>query len=427
MEPAEVTLLTSREGRELLAALPRYTAADALALGEGLRASGHPPALVAATLTQARLRTRAAVRWGTAAEPLLRRVLLTPEGAEQATRPAVAAVRAARFARLGSSARVADLGCGVGLDLLALAAAGLAVDGYEVDATTAAVAAANAESSPDAARIQVRHADVLLVPREHWSGYRALFADPARRAAGRRLSRPEDWSPPLSWLLALPVADLGVKVAPGLDHATVDAGTEFAVVSDCGDVVEAGLYRGVLRDPGVCRSATLLPSGARLSDADLPARPPPVGAVGAYLHEPDGAVIRAGLVAAVVDRVGGRLLDPRIAYFTTDAAVDTPFAAAYEVHDVLPFGVKRLRTHLRALDVGGVVVKKRGSAVDVDVLRRSLRLDPHATGRRTLFLTRIGDDPVVVVASPLRSPVRGGNGSAVGVGLEGEVPVVDEG
>jgi hypothetical protein len=180
----------------------------------------------------------------------------------------------------------------------------------------------------------------------------------------------------------------------------VDPETEFAVVSDRGDVVEAGLYRGALRDPGVHRSATLLPSGACLSDTDLPSGPPPVGAVGAFLHEPDGAVIRAGLVAAVVDSVDGRMLDPRIAYFTTDAAVDTPFAASYEVHAVLPFGVKQLRAHLRAQDVGGVVVKKRGSAVDVDELRRSLRLDPGAAGRRTLFLTRIGDDPVVVVAHP---------------------------
>ncbi len=400
MEPSDVALLTSPAGRELVEALPRYAAADALTLGERLRASGHPPALVAAALTQARLRTKAAERWGASAEPLIRRLLLTPDGAEQATRPSVAALRAARFARLGPGARIADLGCGVGLDLLALAAAGLAVEGFETDAVTAAVAAANAAASLDAARIRVQHTDVLHLPREHWAGYRALFADPARRSAGRRLSRPEDWSPPLSWLLGLPVADLGLKVAPGLDHAAVDPETEFAVVSDRGDVVEAGLYRGDLRDPGVHRSATLLPSGACLSDTDLPPGPPPVGAVGAFLYEPDGAVIRAGLVAAVVDRVDGRMLDPRIAYFTTDAAVDTPYASAYEVHAVLPFGVKRLRAHLRAQGVGGVVVKKRGSAVDVDELRRSLRLDPRAAGRRTLFLTRIGDDPVVVVAHP---------------------------
>lgn len=404
MDRDTVTLLTSPAGRRLLAELPPYTAADALALGERLRRAGHPPELVAAALTQSRLRTRALERWGPEAAELVARLLLTAEGAEQATRPAVAALRAERFARLGpvggQPGVVADLGCGVGLDLLALAAAGLAVDGYELAPVTAAVAAANAASSPDAGRITVHRFDV--VQRTDWTPYRAVFVDPARRRGGRRLSRPEQWSPPLSWTLALPVANLGVKAAPGIDHAAVPVDHELEVVSVSGEVVEAGLYRGALRQPGVRRCATLMPGRHRLTDADLPTGDapggPPVGPVGEYLHEPDGAVVRAGLVAAVVAQTGGRLLDPRIAYVTTDHAVSTPFAASFRVHDVLPFGLKRLRSYLRAHDVGHVVVKKRGSAVDVDELRRSLRLDPQAAGRRTLLLTRVGDTPIVVVA-----------------------------
>lgn len=400
METTDVALLTSPEGRRLSASLPAYDTGDALALGEQLRASGHSPDLVRAVLTQARLRTRAAERWGSEGAALLDQLLLTPDGAEQATRPSVAALRAARFARLGAEAPVADLGCGVGLDLLALAAAGLVVDGFEADATTAAVATANAAVSPDSARITVHHSDVLTLPGSRWTDFRGLFADPARRRGGKRLTRPEDWSPPLSWVLGLPVVDLAVKVAPGIDHAAVPGDTELAVVSDGGDVVEAGLYRGILREPGVHRSATLLPGDDRLTDADLPDGPAPVGPIGTYLHEPDGAVIRAGLVAAVAARVDGRLLDPQIAYVTTDEDVVSPFTRRYRVHDVLPFGLKRLRAYLRAHDVGQVVVKKRGSAVDVDQLRRALRLDAHASGRRTLLLTRLGADPVVVIASP---------------------------
>ena len=63
----------------------------------------------------------------------------------------------------------------------------------------------------------------------------------------------------------------------------------------------------------------------------------------------------------------------------------------------MPFSLKRLRSYLRQHDVGQVVVKKRGSAIDVDELRHSLRLDRSASGRRTIVLTRIGDDPLVVV------------------------------
>lgn len=399
MEPGDVDLLTSPAGRRLLACLPPYDEATVLARSDRLRAEGHAPALVAAAMTQLRLRQGVAARWGTAGAPLLRWLLLTPDGAQQATRPTVAAMRAERFRRLGTDARVADLGCGIGLDLLALAAAGLVVDGFEADPTTALVAAANATAAPTPARVRVERADVRQLPPERWREYDGAFADPARRRDGHRLSRPHEWSPPLAWVLGLPVPNLGIKVAPGLDHDAVPPDTEFAVVSDGGEVVEGALYRGVLRDPAVSRSATLLPGGHHLTDLDLPGRPAPVGPVGSYLHEPDGAVIRSGLVGAVVERVGGRLLDPRIAYVTTDTEEASPFATTFRVHDVLPFGRKRLRSYLRAHDVGGVVVKKRGSAVDVDELRRSLRLDPQAPGRRTLVLTRIGDSPVVVVAS----------------------------
>ncbi len=179
------------------------------------------------------------------------------------------------------------------------------------------------------------------------------------------------------------------------------AGTEFAVVSDGGDVVEAALYRGILRDGTVTRSATLLRAGARLTDADLVDLAPPVAPVGHFLHEPDGAVIRAGLVAAVVTQVDGWLIDPHIAYVSTDRCVTSPFLSSYRVVDVMPFSLKRLRGYLREHSVGHVVIKKRGSAVNVDELHKSLRLDRSAREHRTLVLTRVGVDPVVVICRPV--------------------------
>ncbi len=401
MELADVALLASPQGRRLLADLPPYDERTALSIGERLRSAGNAPDLVAAALTQSRLRTRAARRWGSAGAALLPRLLLTPDGAEQATRPAVAALRAERYRRLGTANTVADLGCGVGLDALALADVGLGVDAYDQDPLAAEVAAANAGATGRGGQITVTSADVTALPREIWSRYDAAFADPARRRDGRRLLRPESWSPKLSWVLDLPVSNLGVKVAPGLDHDRVPSGTEFAVVSDGGDVVEATLYRGGLRDAGITRSATLLPTGARLTDADLAVLPPPVRPVGKYLHEPDGAVIRAGLVAAVVTQVDGWLIDQHIAYVSTDRNVTSPFLSSYRVVDVMPFSLIRLRSYLRDLGVGHVVIKKRGSAIDVDELHRSLRLDRSAPGDRTLVLTRIGDDPMVMVCRPV--------------------------
>ncbi len=403
MELADIALLTGPDGRQLLADLPPYDERAALALGERLRRAGHSRDLVTAALTQSRLRTKAAHRWGSAGADLLTRLLLTPDGAEQATRPTVAALRAERYRQLGAGQQVADLGCGVGLDAIALAEAGLQVDAYDVDPVTAAVAAANAAATGHSEQINVTWADVTRSSDVTTGRYDAAFADPARRRDGRRLFRPETWSPPLPWVLDLPMVNLGVKVAPGLGHDHVRSDTEFAVISDSGDVVEAALYRGSLRDVGVTRSAMLLPAKAHLSDADLPTIPPPVNPVGQYLHEPDGAVIRAGLVAAVVDLVDGWLIDPHIAYISSHSAVVSPFVSSYRVIDVFPFALKRLRAYLRAESVGRVVIKKRGSAIDVDELHRSLRLDRSASEQRTLVLTRIGDDPIVAICERLRS------------------------
>jgi hypothetical protein len=183
------------------------------------------------------------------------------------------------------------------------------------------------------------------------------------------------------------------------------------VVSDGGEVVEAGLYRGSLRTPGVTRAATLLPGNLTVTDCELPSGQVPTGTVRRYVHEPDAAVIRSGLVAAIVEQLAGWLLDPRIAYISTDAPTASGFVSSYQVDAVLPFSLKTLRTYLREQDVGHVVLKKRGSAVDLDELHRSLRLKGPksptgltgtAASERTVILTRVGHDPIAIVTTAMR-------------------------
>ena len=409
MLPSDLEWLTSDGGRLVLAELASYRPETALADAKRLRRQGLSSSQVAAALTQSRLRSRTAERWGMPWHDLAHQLLFTADGAEQATRPGVAAIRAERFAALtdSPSVRVADLGCGIGLDSLAIAAIAdradldVTVDAYERDPMTAEVARANARVTGRAANLTVTQGDVTALPADTWSAYDAAFVDPARRRGGKRLKNPEDWSPPLSWALQLPPSNLGVKVAPGLDHSRVPPDTEFAVTSDAGVVVEAGLYRGRLRSPGVTRSATVLPARTVVTDLDLPGGAPPVRQTGRFIHEPDGALIRAGLVGVVVDLLDGWLIDPQIAYVSSDAPAVSPLVASYEVHDVIPFSLKRLRAYLRERDIGQVVVKKRGSAIDVDDLRRQLRLERSATGSRVLILTRLGQEPVVLITTPL--------------------------
>ncbi|MFJ8694885.1 class I SAM-dependent methyltransferase [Streptomyces roseolilacinus] len=393
---AAFSSLLTDEGRGLLADLRHYDPAQELAVASRLRRD-HPAELVSAALGQARLRQRAVAKFG--ADDAYR-MFFTPNGVEQSTRASVARHRAASFARLGVR-RVADLCCGIGGDAVALARAGIAVLAVDRDPLTAAVARANVEALGIADLVEVRCADVTEVDT---SAYDAVFVDPARRGGRGRIFDPEAYSPPLSWAVdaARRAPHAALKVAPGIPHEVVPPEAEAEWISDGGDVKEAVLWFGTA--PGSVR-ATLLPSGAALAtSAPLPA--PPVRGVGRYLYEPDGAVIRAHLVAEVAARLDGGLVDETIAYVTADELRPTPYAAAYEITDELPFNLKRLKALLREREVGTLTVKKRGSAVEPEEVRR--RVKPKGPHAATVFLTRVAGAPTMLVGRPAAAPAERG-------------------
>ena len=383
----ELAGLLTDEGQDLLAGLRDHNPADELAAATRLRRT-HDAALVSAALGQARLRQRAAAKFGADAG----RMYFTPDGVEQATRASVAAHRADRFRALGVG-RLADLCGGIGGDAIALARAGIDVLAVDRDPLTCAVARANAAALGLADRIEVRCADVAEV---ETAGYDAVFVDPARRTGRGRTFDPEAYSPPLSWAVraARTVPFAAVKVAPGIPHEAVPGDAEAEWVSDRGDVKEAALWFGT--DPGAVR-ATLLPSGAVLRAGRLP-QDPLVRPVGRFLYEPDGAVIRAHLVAEVARALDGGLIDPTIAYVTADEPRPTPYATAYTISDVLPFNLKRLKALLREREVGTLTVKKRGSAVEPEEVRRRVR--PQGPRAATVFLTRVAGAPSMLVGQP---------------------------
>ncbi|MBV9023960.1 MAG: methyltransferase domain-containing protein [Streptomycetaceae bacterium] len=384
--------LLSDEGQALLTSLRDYDPADELAAATRLRRE-HPTELVIAALGQARLRQRATAKFGNDAY----RMYFTPHGVEQATRTAVAEHRAARFAALGVR-RLADLCCGIGGDAIALARAGIEVLAVDRDPLTCAVTRANAQALGLADLIEVRCADVTKVAEVETGAYDALFIDPARRGGRGRLFDPETYSPPLSWAAQaarkLPYA--AIKVAPGIPHEAVpkDAAAEW--VSYAGDVKEAVLWFGT----GDALRATLLPGGGALTAAGLTA--PAVGPVGRYLYEPDGAVIRAHLVAEVAAQLDGHLIDETIAYITTNEPRPTPYATAYEITDTLPFNLKKLKALLRERRIGTAVIKKRGSAVEPDELRKKLGLEgPNSC---VIILTRVAGAPTMLLGQMMRTP-----------------------
>ncbi|HSA49273.1 MAG TPA: class I SAM-dependent methyltransferase, partial [Yinghuangia sp.] len=295
---------------------------------------------------------------------------------------------------------VADLCCGIGADAVALARTGVRVVAVDRDPLTCAVAAANAEALGVAGRVEVRCADVREV---ELTGFDAVFVDPARRTARGRVFDPEAYSPPLSFVetLTARVPCGAAKVAPGIPHEAVPEGMAAEWVSYAGDVKEAVLWWGRLA--GEPLQATLLPGGDAVGAASV--RQAPDGPVRRYLYEPDGAVIRAHLVAEVADAVGGALVDPTIAYITADTLVPTPFAAAYELTDVMPFNLKKLKAVVRERGIGTLTVKKRGSAVAPEEVRK--RVKPSGPASATVFLTRVAGAPTMLLGRPAGAPGKG--------------------
>lgn len=394
----DIDRLAGTEGERLFAALGEHDPARMLAVAERARRAGFEPAMVAAAMTQLRLRERAATDLGTQAASMF----FTDAGLQQATRWQVARLHAQRFAAAGVQ-HVADLGCGLGVDSLALAEAGLAVTAFDLDATTAAAARANLAHHPTA---EVRMGDVMQLFADRLpdgvTAASAAWLDPARRtASGRRVFDPRQAVPPLSFIVevATRLAATGAKLAPGVDHALLPDAAETQWISVDGDLVEATLWFGAARQEQR-RSALVLRSGgdATLVVAD-DAPQPEVAPVSEFLLEPDPAIIRAGALGVVAAAASATLLDPTIAYLSSPAPVGAPTVRCYRVRDVIPFSLKGLRSYLRERDVGVVTIKKRGTAVEPEQLRRQLKL--RGTTEATVVLTRVAGRQSVLIVDPV--------------------------
>ena len=391
MDATELRELLTTEGLGLLDSLPPFDSnADVVRTVAALRKAGHAPALVAAVLSQSKLRARAVAKFG----PFAERMLFTEAGLEQATRLKVAALHAGRFRDAGVTA-VADLGCGIGADALALAAIDMRVTGVERDEVTAAIAAYNLAPFENAT---IENADATEFD---LAGFDGVYLDPARRSDVRRLKDPADWSPSLDFAFdigsRLPT---GVKLGPGIDRDLIPAGVEAQWVSVDRDVVELGVWFGAAARQGVGRSALVI---GEHGSAELTAANDSVdvaqGPLGEYLYEPDGAVIRARLIGDLARSIDARMISDQIAYLSTDTAVQTPFAVGFRITETLPLDERAIKKRLQALQIGTLEIKKRG--VDVDPAQFRAKLSLKGTGNATLFLTRVAGKRVALLAERL--------------------------
>jgi SAM-dependent methyltransferase len=382
------TDLLSAAGQQLLDSLrgEDVTPDRALVLASELRGR-YPPGLIAAALTQQSLRMAARAKFSRADV-----MYFTRAGLEQASSELTAGHSARRFAGLDL---IADLCCGIGGNLAALADAAGHVLAVDADLQTLRFAERNGLALGLADRVTPVCADVTGLALDFRRGPAAAFIDPARRAGSRRF-RAGDSQPPLDWCLGLAgqVPAVGIKAAPGLPHEVVPPGWELEFVA-----VERGLKEALLWSPALAtssRRATVLPAGHTLTPA--PGPPVPVALPGGYLLDPNPAVTRAGLVEELARAVGAWKIDSMIAFLSADEEIRTPFARTLRVLESMPWNERQAARRLRELGIGTADIRRRGLAGDVEQIRRRLGL--RGEGSAVIVLTRQEGRPWGLICTP---------------------------
>jgi hypothetical protein len=408
---ADVTFLTSAAGVSALAEINQLPLTRDTYLADVATARRLAGSQASALLETVLLRRKAVSKMDDPAD-----WLFTDDALQQATPQAVARHRAERL----TGRDVHDVTCSIGVDLVATAQAARTAVGSDLDPVRLAMARHNTG-------LPVVRADALRpVTRDT-----VILADPGRRdATGRRRWRPADFAPPLDALADVYAGrDMAVKCAPGIDAADVPWAREIEVVSLAGQVREACLWTGALATPGVTRRASVLwrvsgspaatigpdagrsdptasptaghgadhAAGFTITDADPDDCP--VTAPAGWIVDPDGAVVRAGLVRHYAARHGLAQIDPRIAYLTGDSP--PPGIRAFRVVDHGRYSEKTLRQELARRGVGKLEILVRGLDVDPNTLRPRLRL--RGPEEATVVLTRIGHTPTALLCNAVRT------------------------
>ena len=293
------------------------------------------------------------------------------------------ALHAGRFARAGIQ-HVADLGCGIGGDALALAAIDLEVTAAEADEVTAAIAAYNLAVPP---RVRVLHARAEDVPSAASTAPGSTRPGaPPPGGTTRRLSDAAEYSPSLDFAFGLAERmPVGVKLGPGTDRDVIPAGPRPS--GSRSTATSSSSPSGWARSrPGVGRAALVIRGDGARAHAPADSEDAPVGPLGDYLYEPDGAVIRARLIGDLARANGAWMLSHGHRLPHRRPAFESPFARGFRVLERLPADERQLRQALAGRGIGTLEIKKRGVDVDPAALRTRLKLRGDESA--TIVLTR---------------------------------------
>ena len=308
-------------------------------------------------------------------------MFFTDKGLQQATGQAIGEYKSSRFE--GGQA-VADLCCGIGGDLLALAT-NHPVTGIDCCGVAALLARENCRA------LGLEEAEILgeSVRAAHLEKAAFWHIDPDRRADGQRASQIESYDPGESQInQLLQVQQNGaVKLAPAarVPRRWMET-SELEWISDRRECKQLVAWFGDLMRRPAQRVATQIDQQGKTNHlVGKPGKRCPVAQqLGAFICEPDPAVLAAHLTGELAAKHQLYAVSPNVAYFTTSHLPTSPLLSIFEVIESLPFDLKRVRSMLRRRRAGQIDVKKRG--VDVDPATLAKRLSAAGDQRGTVFI-----------------------------------------
>lgn len=278
--------------------------------------------------TQWELRKRAAAKFSRADQ-----MLFTREALEQATAEPVANLRASRWPK---GEQIADLTCGIGSDLIALASRGPAA-GYDLDAERLEYAQSNLTAYGEKASLTLQNC-LEIDPTPEF-----FFCDPSRRTNTGRTLDPDSFAPHPGQ-----IAERGqsaklaaMKLTPMLrDEMLEEWGVGLEFWSHAWECKEALVWMG--GDAERWYGAVQVESGLRIAsggDGEF------TDTVGQYLFEADPAARRAHAWDALCEMAqASRLYDGSV--LTGNAQTSSPWLRRFEVIEELPYSEKEIKARL---------------------------------------------------------------------------------
>jgi hypothetical protein len=233
----------------------------------------------------------------------------------------------------------------------------------------------------------------------------AWHADPDRRPEGHRTTTLELHTPDLQALQGMVARNRNgsIKLAPAsVVPEDWEAEAELEWIGNRGECRQQVAWFGSLaRTPGR-RTATVFANGSDMPctiHGEVGVEIPAALEVDRFVLEPHAVVLAAGLTGAVAAQHGLSSITPGIAYLTGPRSVSCPLLASFEVQEVLPFDLRRVRSVLRHRGIARLEVKKRGVSLSPEQVVSQLAVKGDEAG--TLILMPTGKRVLAILCRRL--------------------------